>query len=55
MIVSWLGLDKDTALIAVIGGMVLTLVVMMALFAVVNMTIEFVAYRRLRSAPRLRR
>ena len=53
MIVSWLGLDKDTALIAVIGGMVLTLVVMMGLFAVVNMTIEFVAYRRLRSAPRL--
>jgi branched-chain amino acid transport system permease protein len=53
MIVSWLGLDQDTALIAVIGGMVLTLVVMMVMFAFVNMTIEFVAYRRLRSAPRL--
>jgi branched-chain amino acid transport system permease protein len=32
---------------------VLTLVVIMALFAFVNVTIEFVAYRRLRSAPRL--
>jgi branched-chain amino acid transport system permease protein len=53
MIVSWLGLDSDTALIAVIGGMVLTLVVMMIMFAFVNMSIEFVAYRRLRSAPRL--
>ena len=53
MIVSWLGLDKDTSVIAVIGGMLLTLVVMMVLFAFVNVTIEFVAYRRLRSAPRL--
>ena len=53
MIIRVLGLDKDTALLAVVGGMVLTLVVIMALFAFVNVTIEFVAYRRLRSAPRL--
>ncbi|HUQ22012.1 MAG TPA: branched-chain amino acid ABC transporter permease [Gaiellaceae bacterium] len=53
MIVSWLGLDKDASVIAILGGMLLTLVVIMALFALVNVTIEFVAYRRLRSAPRL--
>ena len=33
--------------------MLLTLVVIMVLFAIVNATIEFVAYRRLRRAPRL--
>ena len=53
MIVSWLGLDKDASVLAILGGMVLTLVVIMAVFATVNVTIEFVAYRRLRSAPRL--
>jgi branched-chain amino acid transport system permease protein len=53
MIVSWLGLDKDASVLAILGGMVLTLVVIMAVFAFVNVTIEFVAYRRLRSAPRL--
>src|SRR5829696_8782488 len=53
MIVRVLGLERDTALLVVIGGMVLTLIAIMALFAFVNVTIEFVAYRRLRSAPRL--
>src|SRR5215211_4197005 len=53
MIVRTLGLDKQTALIGVIGGLLLTLLVIMVLFALVNSTIEFVAYRRLRSAPRL--
>jgi branched-chain amino acid transport system permease protein len=53
MIVRVLGLDKETALLGVVGGMVLTLVVIMVGFALVNVTIEFVAYRRLRSAPRL--
>ena len=33
--------------------MLLTLVVIMVLFSIVNATIEFVAYRRLRRAPRL--
>jgi branched-chain amino acid transport system permease protein len=37
----------------VIGGMIFTLVVIMVLFSIVNATIEFVAYRRLRRAPRL--
>jgi branched-chain amino acid transport system permease protein len=53
VIISALGLDRDTAVLAIIGGLLLTLVVMMSFFAVVNATIEFVAYRRLRSAPRL--
>jgi branched-chain amino acid transport system permease protein len=53
VIVSALGLDGDTAVLGIVGGMLLTLVVMMSFFALVNATIEFVAYRRLRSAPRL--
>jgi branched-chain amino acid transport system permease protein len=53
MIVSVLGLGRDTSVLAIIGGMLLTLAVMMAFFATVNATIEFVAYRRLRQAPRL--
>jgi branched-chain amino acid transport system permease protein len=53
MIVSWLGLERDASVLAILGGMLLTLIVIMALFAVVNTTIEFVAYRRLRRAPRL--
>ena len=53
MIVSWLGLDKDASVLAILGGMLLTLVVIMAMFAVVNTTIELVAYRRLRRSPRL--
>ena len=48
-----LGLDKGTSVAGVIGGMILTLVVIMVLFAIVNAGIEFVAYRRLRRAPRL--
>jgi branched-chain amino acid transport system permease protein len=53
LIVNVLGLDKDTSVAGVIGGMLLTLVVIMAMFSVVNAGIEFVAYRRLRRAPRL--
>ncbi len=53
LIVNVLGLDKDTSVAAVIGGMLLTLVVIMVLFSIVNAGIEFVAYRRLRRAPRL--
>ena len=48
-----LGLDKDTSVAAIVGGMLLTLVVIMVLFSIVNAGIEFVAYRRLRRAPRL--
>jgi branched-chain amino acid transport system permease protein len=53
MIVSVLGLERDASVLGIAGGMLLTLVVIMALFAFVNVTIEFVAYRRLRAAPRL--
>jgi branched-chain amino acid transport system permease protein len=52
-IVDVLGLTQDASLLAIIGGMLLTMLVIMTLFSVVNATIEFVAYRRLRSAPRL--
>jgi branched-chain amino acid transport system permease protein len=53
LIVNVLGLDKGTSVAGVIGGMILTLVVIMVLFSIVNAGIEFVAYRRLRRAPRL--
>jgi branched-chain amino acid transport system permease protein len=53
MMVTVLGLDTDTSVLGIVAGMLLVLVVMMTLFAVVNSTIELVAYRRLRSAPRL--
>jgi branched-chain amino acid transport system permease protein len=53
MIVSVLGLEKDASVLAILGGMLATLVVIMVLFSIVNVTIEFVAYRRLRRQPRL--
>jgi branched-chain amino acid transport system permease protein len=53
VIVDVLGLTADESLLVIVGGMLLTLVVIMSLFSVVNATIEFLAYRRLRSAPRL--
>jgi branched-chain amino acid transport system permease protein len=53
MIVSVLGLEKDASVLAILGGMAATLLVIMVLFAVLNAGIELVAYRRLRKAPRL--
>jgi branched-chain amino acid transport system permease protein len=53
VIVDVLGLTADESLLVIVGGMVLTLLVIMLFFAAVNATIELVAYRRLRSAPRL--
>jgi branched-chain amino acid transport system permease protein len=53
MIVSVIGLERDASVLAIIGGMAATLIVIMVLFATVNATIELVAYRRLRKAPRL--
>jgi branched-chain amino acid transport system permease protein len=52
-IISAIGLDTDDSVLVVIGGIFLTLIVVMALFSLVNVTIELVAYRRLRHAPRL--
>jgi branched-chain amino acid transport system permease protein len=53
VIVDILGLTADESLVVIVGGMLLTLLVIMALFSLVNVTIELVAYRRLRNAPRL--
>ena len=53
MIVTVLGLERDASVLAIVGGMLVTLVVVMLFFAVINATIELVAYRRLRRAPRL--
>ena len=53
VVVDVLGLTKDASLLAIVGGMALALLVIMTLFALVNATIELVAYRRLRRAPRL--
>jgi len=53
VIVNVLGLEKDASVAAIVGGMLLTLVVIMLMFSIVNASIEFVAYRRLRRAPRL--
>jgi branched-chain amino acid transport system permease protein len=53
LIVSVLGLDTDSSVLVIIGGMLLTLVVIMVMFSIVNASIEFVAYKPLRRAPRL--
>ena len=52
-IITWLGLDADTSVPVVIGGLVLVLVVTMPGFALANAVIERVAYKPLRNAPRL--
>jgi branched-chain amino acid transport system permease protein len=48
-----LGLDANSSGLAVIGGLVLTLLVAMAFCGILNVTIERLAYRPLRNAPRL--
>ncbi|MCZ7588105.1 MAG: branched-chain amino acid ABC transporter permease [Gaiella sp.] len=53
VIVSVLGLDADASVPVIVGGMLLTLVVIMTMFSFVNATIERVAYKPLRHAPRL--
>jgi branched-chain amino acid transport system permease protein len=53
MLLSVLGLTGDSSNLAVVGGIIVTLAVTIPLFAVVNATIERVAYRPLRNAPRL--
>jgi branched-chain amino acid transport system permease protein len=52
-IVAVFGLDETTAVLGIVGGLLATLVIVVAFGATVNATIEFVAYRRLRGAPRL--
>ena len=53
VIIRLLGLDESSGVPAIVGGMLVTLVIVMTLFAVVNATIERVAYKPLRRAPRL--
>ena len=53
MIISVFGLDEDTAVLMIILGLLGTLAVTIPLFAVVNATIERIAYKPLRNAPRL--
>ena len=53
VIVSLLGLDTDSSVPAIVGGMILVLVVVMVFFALINATIERIAYKPLRGAPRL--
>jgi branched-chain amino acid transport system permease protein len=47
------GLTETTSTLGLVGGLIATFVVAAAFGAAVNSGIEFVAYRRLRSAPRL--
>src|SRR6187551_2793070 len=53
VIVSVLGLDVNSSVLVIIGGMLITLLVIMIGFALFNASIERVAYKPLRSAPRL--
>jgi branched-chain amino acid transport system permease protein len=53
IILSVLGLSENTSTIGIVGGLALAFVIVVAFGAIVNTSIEFVAYRRLRQAPRL--
>jgi branched-chain amino acid transport system permease protein len=47
------GLSDTTSTLGIVGGLIATFLIAAIFGATVNSTIEFVAYRRLRSAPRL--
>src|ERR671918_361665 len=53
MIISVFGLDTSTGVLLIVIGLVGTLAVTIPLFAVINATIERIAYKPLRNAPRL--
>jgi branched-chain amino acid transport system permease protein len=53
IILSVLGLGQGSSTIAIVGGLTVTFIIAAAFGAIVNSSIEFVAYRRLRNAPRL--
>jgi branched-chain amino acid transport system permease protein len=53
LILSVFSLEESTGALGTVGGVALILLIVMAFGALVNATIEFVAYRRLRNAPRL--
>ena len=53
LIVSTFALDENSSALVILAGLLATFLIAMAFGAIVNSTIEIVAYRRLRSAPRL--
>ncbi|MGB2874004.1 MAG: branched-chain amino acid ABC transporter permease [Gaiellaceae bacterium] len=53
MVISVLGLGGGSSTLGIVGGLAATFVIAATFGAIVNTSIEFVAYRRLRSAPRL--
>jgi branched-chain amino acid transport system permease protein len=53
VIVSVLGLDAGASVVVIIGGLLATLLITAPAFALLNAGIERVAYKPLRSAPRL--
>jgi branched-chain amino acid transport system permease protein len=53
MIISVFGLDTSTGVFLIVAGLVGTLLVTIPAFALINATIERIAYKPLRGAPRL--
>jgi branched-chain amino acid transport system permease protein len=53
MILSVMGLGDNSSTLAIVGGLGATFVIAAGFGALINASIEFVAYRRLRQAPRL--
>jgi branched-chain amino acid transport system permease protein len=53
MIISAFDLTTDSAALVIVGGLIVSMLACMALASTINTSIEFVAYRRLRHAPRL--
>ena len=53
LIANTFGLDESSSAIAIVGGLLATFLIIAAFGAVVDAGVERVAYRRLRSAPRL--
>jgi branched-chain amino acid transport system permease protein len=53
VILSWFNLSNTSSALGIVGGLAATFVIVAAFGAIVNASIEFVAYRRLRNAPRL--
>ncbi len=53
VMLSWLGITAASSNLALVGAILVTLLVTVPLFAVFNGTIERIAYKPLRNAPRL--
>jgi branched-chain amino acid transport system permease protein len=53
IVLSLFDLSGESAAIVIVGGLAGTLIIVMAFGSMLNATIEFLAYRRMRKAPRL--